>query len=164
MKNQNEQFENILIGVIIAVISSIIFAIIYSTLRYLYNYINPKKLYNSTLENFEKDVEESIIIYYKYYDNPNLKEYQMSLKDKNKVIATKHLYNLLSISNRKFSFLFKRKIIKKNYEAIHENFILYHENSTGGQFESSNIINNEELEKTRKSSENLLKILKSSKI
>jgi hypothetical protein len=157
MKNQNEQ---VMIEIIITVISSIIFA----TLIYLYNYINPKKLYNSTLENFEKDVEESIIIYYKYCDNPNLKEYQMSLKDKNKVIARKHMSDLLSISNRKFSFLFKRKIIKKNYEAIHENFISYHENSTGGQFESSNIINNEELEKTRKSSENLLKILKSSRI
>jgi hypothetical protein len=165
MKNQNEQLDNILIGVIIGVISSIIVAIIYATLRYLYNYINPKKLYNSTLENFEKDVEESIIIYYKYCDNPNLKEYQMSLKDKNKVIARKHIFDLHSmLFNRKFSFLFKRKIIKKNYEAIHENFISYLENSTGGQFESSNIINNEELEKTRKSSENLLKILKSSKI
>ena len=112
MKNQNEQ---VIIGITITVISTIIS----TTLRYLYNYINPKKLYNSTLENFEKDVEESIIIYYKYCDNPNLKEYQMSLKDKNKVIARKHMSDLLSISNIKFSFLFKRKIIKKNYEAIH---------------------------------------------
>ena len=53
------QFDDVLNQVIIA----IIVAIILSTLRYLYNCINPKKLYNSTLENFEKDAEESIKIY-----------------------------------------------------------------------------------------------------
>ncbi len=159
MKNQNEQFDDILNQVIIA----IIVAIILSTLRYLYNCINPKKLYNFTLENFEKDAEESIKIYYKYCDNPNLKEYQMSLKDKNKVMARKHMSDLYNFNN-KLSFIFQRKKIKKNLEKINESLVLYFENSTGGGFESSNIINNEAIEKTRKSSENLLNILKSSRI
>ena len=154
MKNQNEIIN------ILSSLSPAIFAII----TYFYSYFYPKKFYNITLENFEKDAEESILIYYKYCDSPNLKEHQMSLKDINKKIARKHMLDLYKISNKKFSFILRRRKIKKNLEKINDSLVLYSENSTGGGFESSNLISNEAIEKTRKSSENLLNILKSSRI